>query len=216
MKSLDAAVEDDCVVVRAAYDMPDVQARLSLTYFINNLGEIKVVQKMDVTKGVKVSDLYRFGMQLPMPRTMEYSTYYGRGPVENYTDRKSSAFIGKYTQTATEQAYPYIRPQETGTKSDVRWWVQANRGGQGLKFVAEAPFYVSALHYSIDSLDDGKEKGQRHFPEIVPVDYTNVCIDGMQTGLGGATSWGGDAYALKKYRLPYADYEFSFILTPVK
>lgn len=216
LKSLDAAVENDLVVVRAAYDMPDVQALLHLTYYINNSGQIKVVQKINVTKGAKVSDLYRFGMQLQMPATMEYSTYYGRGPIENYADRKASAFIGKYIQTATEQAYPYIRPQETGTKSDIRWWMQADCGGRGLKFVSDIPFYASALHYSIDSLDDGEEKGQRHFPEIAPIDYTNVCIDGAQTGIGGVTSWGNDAYALKKYRLPYADYEFSFILIPVK
>ena len=216
LKSLDTAVENDLVVVRAAYDMPDVQALLHLTYYISNSGQIKVVQKMNVTKGAKVSDLYRFGMQLQMPATMEYSTYYGRGPIENYADRKASAFIGKYIQTATEQAYPYIRPQETGTKSDIRWWMQADCGGRGLKFISDIPFYASALHYSIDSLDDGEEKGQRHFPEITPIDYTNVCIDGAQTGIGGVTSWGNDAYALKKYKLPYTDYEFSFVLIPVK
>lgn len=216
LKSLNAVVENDLVVVCATYDMPGVQAQLNLTYFINNLGQIKVVQKMDVTEGAKVSDLYRFGMQLQMPREMEYSTYYGRGPIENYADRKASAFIGKYTQTTTEQAYPYIRPQETGTKGDIRWWTQSTRGGVGLRFVSDTPFYISALYYSIDSLDDGEEKGQRHFPEITPVDYTNVCIDEVQTGVGGATSWGNDAYALKEYRVPYVDYEFSFILMPVK
>ena len=82
--------------------------------------------------------------------------------------------------------------------------------------ISDIPFYASALHYSIDSLDDGEEKGQRHFPEITPIDYTNVCIDGVQTGIGGVTSWGNDAYALKKYKLPYTDYEFSFVLIPVK
>lgn len=106
-------------------------------------------------------DLYRFGMKMQLPYELEHSTYYGRGPVENYADRKSSAFVGLYSQTADEQAYPYIRPQETGTKSDVRWWKQTTLGGRGLMVMSDAPFSASALHYSIESLDDGEAKDQR-------------------------------------------------------
>ena len=215
MKSLDAEAKDNGVEVRAVYDLPEVKARLSLTYAINPAGQIKVTQKMLATKDAKVSDLYRFGMRIEMPKEMEHSTYYGRGPVENYADRKTSAFIGLYTQTADEQAYPYIRPQETGAKSDVRWWKQTTLGGQGLKVVSDAPFHASALHYTIELLDDGAEKDQRHFQEVTPADYTELCIDKVQTGLGGATSWGNSAYALPQYRLPYKDYEFSFTLIPV-
>lgn len=115
-----------------------------------------------------------------------------------------------------EQAYPYIRPQETGTKSDVRWWKQTTLGGRGLMVMSDAPFSASALHYSIESLDDGEAKDQRHFPELSPVNYTELCVDKVQTGLGGATSWGSNAYALPQYRLPYKDYEFTFMLIPVK
>lgn len=215
LKSLDAAIEGECAVVRAAYEMPDVKAGLQLTYSIDPAGRMKVVQKMTATKNTDVPDLYRFGMRIQLPQEMEHSTYYGRGPVENYADRKSSAFIGIYTQTAAEQAYPYIRPQETGTKSDIRWWKQTTLGGHGLKVIADAPFYASALHYTIESLDDGEEKDQRHFQEVMPVDDTELCIDKVQTGLGGATSWGKDAYALPQYRLPYHDYEFTFTLIPI-
>ena len=215
LKSLDAEAADSCVVVKALYEMPEVKAGLQLTYYIGPEGRVKVVQKMTAATEAKVSDLYRFGMRMQMPYKMEHSTYYGRGPVENYADRNSSAFIGRYTQTADEQAYPYIRPQETGTKSDIRWWKQTMQGGPGLMVVSDAPFYASALHYAIESLDDGEEKDQRHFPEVKPVDYTELCIDKVQTGLGGATSWGSDAYALPSYRLPYKDYEFTFTLVPV-
>ena len=215
LKSLDATVEGNRVVVRAAYEMPEVKAGLHLTYYINHNGQIKVVQKMTAAKEAQVSDMYRFGMRMQLPEEMEHSTYYGRGPVENYADRKTSAFIGIYAQTADEQAYPYIRPQETGTKSDIRWWKQTTLGGRGLKVVSDAPFYASALHYSIESLDDGEAKKQRHFPEVTPVDYTELCIDKVQTGLGGATSWGKDAYALPSYRLPYTDYEFTFTIIPI-
>jgi beta-galactosidase len=91
-------------------------------------------------------------MQMQMPKEMNQIKYYGRGPIENYTDRNHSTDIGLYRQTVDEQFYPYIRPQETGTKSDIRWWAQTNKGGNGLMFISEAPFLASALHYSIESL----------------------------------------------------------------
>ena len=214
LKSLKATVENKQVVVRAEYDMPDVTAKLSLTYIINNEGAIKVTQQMKATEGAKVSDMFRFGMQMQMPKDMDYSTYYGRGPIENYADRNHSTFIGLYQQTAAEQAYSYIRPQETGTKSDIRWWKQTTCGGSGLDFASDGPFYASALHYSIESLDNGDQKSQMHTPEVPLVDYTNVCIDKVQMGLGCITSWG--TLPLEQYRLHYGDYEFSFIMNPVK
>ena len=152
-------------------------------------------------------------MQAQLPYRMEYIKYYGRGPVENYADRNHAADIGIYTQTVDEQFYPYIRPQETGTKTDIRWWNQTAIGGRGLRFTGEAPFSASALHYSIESLDDGLEKGQRHSELIPQADYTNFCIDKVQTGLGCIDSWG--AIALEQYRVPYGDYEFSFIMQPI-
>ena len=113
-----------------------------------------------------------------------------------------------------EQFYSYIRPQETGTKTDIRWWKQTNKGGNGLMFVAEAPFSASALNYSIESLDDGVQKDQRHSELVPKVDYANLCIDKVQMGLGCVNSWG--ALPLEQYRLPYGDYEFTFIMTPIQ
>lgn len=214
-KSLDAEMENGMVKVTAVYDMPDVKAQLQMTYLINNAGEILVSQKLIADKNEKIANMFRFGVQMQMPEKMDYSTYYGRGPIENYADRKSSAFIGLYTQTADEQPYAYSRPQETGTKSDMRWWKQTDIAGRGLMIVAEKPFYASALHYSIESLDDGEEKDQRHFNEVQKVDYTNLCIDMMHAGISGAASWGPDAVTLPQYRVVYADYEFSFKLTPI-
>ena len=169
---------------------------------------------MTTTAGAEVSDMYRFGMQLPMPYHMEYSKYYGRGPIENYIDRHNSTFIGKYTQTADEQAYPYIRPQETGTKSEMRWWKQVTKGGKGLLVTAEKPFYASALHYSIESLDEGDEKRNAHFPECEKADYTNLLLDGEHMGLGCINSWG--YLPLDKYLLHYANRTFSFTLSPIR
>ncbi|MBQ8673417.1 MAG: DUF4981 domain-containing protein [Bacteroides sp.] len=207
-------VENNQVVVEAEYDMPRVSAKLALTYVINNKGAVKVTQKMSVDKDAKVSNLFRFGMQLPMPRNFETVEYYGRGPVENYADRKQYADLGIYRQSVDEQFYPYIRPQENGTKSDIRWWRTLDASGCGLQVVADAPFSASALHYTIDSLDEGWHKQQGHSPEVEEADLTNLCIDKLQAGLGCEDSWG--RIARPEYQVPYADYEFTFILMPVK
>lgn len=213
-ESLKATIENDMVVVKASYDMPTVSAKLYLTYVINNVGDVKITQKLETTKKEnKLPHLFRFGMQIQMPYYMEYSKFYGRGPIENYIDRNNSTFIGAYSLTADEQFYSYIRPQETGNKTDVRWWSQVNRGGEGLRFVSDAPFSASALHYSIESLDDGVQKDQRHSELVPKIDYTNVCIDKVQMGLGCVTSWG--TWPRKEYLVPYGDYEFTFIMKPV-
>lgn len=119
-----------------------------------------------------------------------------------------------YRQTVDEQFYSYIRPQENGTKSDIRWWKMLNEAGNGIEVVASAPFSASALHYTIESLDDGARKDQRHSPEVEEADLTNLCLDKVQMGLGCVNSWG--TIALPEYQIPYGDYEFTFILTPVK
>ena len=112
-----------------------------------------------------------------------------------------------------DQFYPYIRPQETGTKTDIRYWKQLDNAGNGLEFVASSPFSASALNYSIESLDGGTFKQNTHSPEIKKVNYTNLLIDKAQMGLGCVNSWG--AMPLKEYQLPYGDYSFTFIMKPV-
>ena len=214
LTSLDAKMINNQIVVEATYDMPSVSSKLNLTYIINNIGAVQVTQSMKTTPGAEISPMFRFGMQMTMPKTFNQIYYYGRGPIENYSDRKNSEFIGIYNQSVDDQFYSYIRPQETGTKSDIRWWEQLNKSGNGLCFVSEAPFSASALHYTIDSLDDGIEKGQSHSPEVTEADLTNFCIDKVQMGLGCVNSWG--ALPLEEYCIPYNDYEFTFIMMPVK
>lgn len=214
LTSFNHCEENKQVVVEAAYDMPGVSAKLNLTYVINNVGAVKVTQKLTADKSAKVSNLFRFGMQMPMPRDFETIEYYGRGPVENYIDRNHCTDLGIYRQTVAEQFYPYIRQQETGTKTDIRWWKMLDQAGSGIQIIAAAPFSASALHYTIDSLDEGKEKNQGHSPEVEEADLTNLCIDKVQMGLGCENSWGH--IARPEYQVPYADYEFTFILMPVQ
>ncbi len=213
LKSFDSSLEDGMVKAVAKYEMPGVKAELVLEYVINNEGAIKVTQKLKANSEEEVSEMFRFGLKMQMPADFDLIEYYGRGPVENYVDRKYSEFVGLYNQTVCEQTYPYIRPQETGTKSDIRYWKQVNKAGFGLEFISDNLFSASALNYTIDGLDDGWDKDQRHMPEVDKTEAVNICIDKMQLGLGCVNSW--RALPLKQYRIPYQDYEFTFLIKPI-
>jgi beta-galactosidase len=214
LKSLSAKMMDGMAAVEAVYEMKHVSATLTLSYLINNEGEVMVTESMTTDPTANVSPMFRFGMRMALNKDYNRIEYYGRGPGENYCDRNNASFIGNYSQTVDEQFYPYIRPQETGTKTDIRHWRQLNRGGKGLEIIANAPFSASALHYSIEDLDDGIEKHQRHSGELTPSPLNHICFDKAQIGLGCENSWG--AIPRPEYLLPYQDYCFTFILKPVK
>lgn len=214
LTSLEHTTENNLVVVTAKYDMPSVSAKLTLTYRIDKQGAIEVTQSMTTDKNAQVSNMFRFGMRTELNKQLANIQYYGRGPIENYVDRNNCTNIGKYVQTVDEQFYSYIRPQETGTKTDIRWWNQTNKGGNGIQFVGKAPFSASALHYTMESLDDGLEKDQRHSELVPQTDYVNFCIDKVQMGLGCVNSWG--ALPLEKYMVPYQDYDFTFVIKPIQ
>lgn len=173
-----------------------------------------VEQKMTASKEREMTPLFRFGMTFKMPLDYDTIEFYGRGPHENYSDRNNSSKIGIYRQSVEEQFYPYIRPQENGNKTDLRWWKMINKGGFGFGFHSDKPLSASALYYSMDSLDDGWQKDQRHSPEVKKTDYVNVCIDKVQMGLGCIDSWG--AWPRWEYMIPYQDHTFTFIISPVK
>ena len=214
LKELKQRIENEQAIVEAAYEIPEAHAKLLMQYTISNSGAVKVTQSMTTKKDAKVSNMFRFGVQMPMPREFETVEYYGRGPGENYIDRKSCANLGIYRQSVDEQFYPYIRPQENGTRCDIRWWRVLNSAGTGIEIVSEAPFSASALHYTIESLDEGMHKRQGHSQEVEKADLTNLCIDKIQMGLGCINSWG--ALPLSQYHVPYKDYSFTFIIRPVK
>lgn len=211
--------------VTANYEMPEsIGGSLTLTYIINNVGEIKVTQaftadpeKQKLTGREAMSPMFRFGMQMAMPADFEHLTYYGRGPVECYSDRKDSQFVGLYESTVTDEFYPYIRPQENGNHVDLRWLQLRTIDGKGtLRVTSETQdagtFSASALHYTQASLDEGPNKHNLHSPDIAPQPLTNLCIDLRQMGLGCVNSWG--AQPRQEYMLPYQDYTFSFRLSP--
>ena len=213
LTSLDYSIEEGVAHIKAQYDMKRVDAKLTIRYQINNAGEVVVRQEMQAGEE-EMPHLMRFGMRMEMPAGYEQIDYYGRGPWENFVDRKASSLLGVYNQTVDEQFYYYIRPQETGTKSDVRRWNQTNKAGRGLQFTASEPFFMSALHYTQESLDEGIAKHQAHSQEIAPVEEVCLRIDGKQFGLGCVDSWW--SIPMEKYRLPYADYTFEFKMSPLK
>ena len=207
--------KNNTVAVKAVYDMPDVKAQLTMSYIVTEGGSIHVFEDMKTDAEAKVSNMFRYGVVIDMPYASDKSKFYGRGPIENYSDRAAQN-IGIYQQTADEQFFPYIRPQETGTKTDMRWWEQRNAAGFGLRIQSCEPFTASALHYNISDLDDGDDKEQRHSPEVPKSRYTELSLDLVQTGVGGINSWNHDAQALKQYRVEYKDRQFKFWLIPVK
>ena len=214
LTSINASMEDGLAVVKSEYEIAAVSGRLTMAYRINNSGAIEVTESFKADPEAKVSNMFRFGVQLPMPKSFERIVYYGRGPIENYSDRKDSMPLGIYDQTVDEQFYPYIRPQENGTKSDIRWWRIVDASGRGLEVTAEEPFSASALHYRIATLDEGPVKLQKHSGDLDEDPVTNLLIDKAQMGLGCVNSWG--AVPIEDYMLPYGDYDFRFVLSPVK
>ncbi|HAF35884.1 MAG TPA: beta-galactosidase [Sphingobacterium sp.] len=205
---------DSLVYVYAAYKMPQVYGQLAMKYCINQRGEMRVSQSFTADTTKKVAVLPRFGMQWIMPAGFEAINYYGRGPQENYIDRNFASHVGIYKQTVDQQYFPYVMPQETGNKTDVRWMEIRNKQGEGLFFTADSTFSMSALHYFDKDLDDGPKRQQRHAADLVKRKQTQVNIDLRQMGVGGINSWG--AWPLHEYTLPYKDYSFSFVLKPVE
>ena len=201
------------VTILTSFDMPEVQGQMDITYVVfANTGAVKVTEDFKATEGAKVSDMFRFGMLMQMPYTMEKSNYYGRGPIENYSDRKDCMRIGVYTDDADNQYFPYIRPQESGTKSDIRWWKQTDATGLGLQVKSCTPFYASAIHFDTEELDDGDDTEQRHSFDLKKSKFTNLFLDSAHMGVGGENSWG--AWPLEKYRVHYGNKTFTFTLIP--
>ena len=213
----DLNTDEATKTTKAVYDMPDVKATLTLTYQLQANGSLKVTESMTTEAGAKMPTMFRFGMVMQLPYNMSQSEFYGRGPIENYADRKFSQRLGIYSQTADEQFYPYIRPQETGLKGDIRWWRQTADDGLGLCITGTTPFYAAALHYDQSDVDEGTAyKKQRHSPQLPHSRYTNLFIDGEHTGVGGVNSWSIHGFSLPKYRVDYKDRSFTFTISPIE
>lgn len=218
LKSFDKSESKDSVVLTANFEMPEVKAELMLRYRINAAGEVAVTEKMTTDKEAKVADLFRYGMQLQMPASFSKLEYYGRGPEENYIDRHSSAFIGKYEANVKDEYYPYVRPQESGNHTDIRYFSIFNpTTGKGITFEGYAPMECSAIPYLVEDLDAGIEKEHawgQHSGDLVEKGLVQLHIQQRQFGLGCIDSWGSSP--MEKYRMHYQDRCFSFVIKAKK
>ena len=218
LKSFDKSESKDSVVLTANFEMPEVKAELMLRYRINAAGEVAVTEKMTTDKEAKVADLFRYGMQLQMPASFSKLEYYGRGPEENYIDRHSSSFIGKYEANVKDEYYPYVRPQESGNHTDIRYFSIFNPAtGKGITFEGYAPMECSAIPYLVEDLDAGIEKEHawgQHSGDLVEKGLVQLHIQQRQFGLGCIDSWGSSP--MEKYRMHYQDRCFIFVIKAKK
>lgn len=195
------------VMIKITADLLNQDAQWKTIYSIYPDGRIRVENELNALGG-NYPMLLKVGMKMNLPKTMNVMEWYGRGPQESYEDRKTGALVGIYRGSVSAQFHPYIRPQETGNKTEVRWLKLSSDSGNGLMVSGEMPLSISALHYLPEDLDDGDAKGQSHAGELTERDLTCLHVDLKQMGVGGNDSWG--ALPLKSYQLPYQSYHYSF------
>lgn len=191
-------------------------------YTVFGSGDVFVTNQFEMANDT-LPEIVRMGMNLQMPRQFDQMAWYGRGPHESYWDRKTSAFVGKYEGPVADQFWAYVRPQENGNKTDVRWMTITNNNGKGLLFVGEPVLSVSAHHNIMEDFEspertDGRQKEgvkpvNRHTTDVKPRDLTSVNIDYKQMGVGGDNSWG--AWTHEEYRLTDKSYSYSFRMRPI-
>ena len=220
MKLKDCQVGDNSVA--ATFDMPEVQAVLTMIYTLQPNGEVVVNEHFvpnppkEGRDVVRIPPMFRYGMQLQMPKGFDTVEYYGRGPVENYIDRNSSEFLGVYENKVSDEYYSYVRPQESGNHTDVRWFRITDGKGRGLELYSDAAMEVSALHFLTEDLDDGPVKEKtwgRHSGDLVERSLTQVHIQQRQMGLGCVNSWG--AWPRQEYLVPNKERSFTFVIRPL-
>ncbi len=208
---------DEMRTVTSKFRLQRLGAELTITYTLSASGELIVRETLDAGDDAKEKpQLFRFGMQWVLPEQYGDIKYYGRGPVENYMDRNSSQRLGVYETKVSDEYYPYVRPQESGNHTDVRYWQMMDKKGRGLQFIATGAMEVSALNYLPEALDDGMDKSasQHHSGDLTPGKYSVVQVQARQMGLGCVNSWG--AWPRSEYQMPYQDYDFTYIVVALR
>ncbi len=202
--------------VVAEYELPTVSSKLVMTYTLRTDGQLVVNEKLTTDPNAKEKPMmFRFGMQLVMPQEFSKLQYYGRGPGENYADRHWGDRIGVYNQNVADQYWGYVRPQESGNHTDIRWWKVLSNKGTGLEFYSNIPMECSSLNYLTEDLDGGPDKyaHQYHSGDLTPRKFTVVKIQERQFGVGGIDSWG--QWPEPEVQMPYADHDFTFVINPI-
>jgi len=211
-------------LVTALYSSELFFGSYQVNYQISVDGRIHVSSELNLAKGQTLADIPRMGMQLVMSGEYQFISWFGRGPHENYADRKTSAAIGLYQSRVEGQIHHYARPQENANKTDVRWLAMKSPADSGLLVVGDQPLSVSAWPYLQQDIDfiagrDGSASASglvpvtsKHGAELLKRDLVTVNIDHKQMGVGGDTSWGRLVH--EEYRIPAKSYQYGFTLVP--
>ncbi|MBS1661271.1 MAG: beta-galactosidase, partial [Bacteroidetes bacterium] len=215
-KLLKATAEDpnqSGIKITAIFLLTDVQTQDTILYHIRPDGSIQITESM--SRPTNLPDLPRYGMLLNLPKKFNQIRYYGRGPWENYNDRNTASFIKIYDQELKDQFVSnYIRPQENGYRTDVRWVELSDGNGAGLRITGTQPICFSALPFTDEDLDPGLTKKNRHPADLHERNFISLHIDLKQRGVGGDNSWG--ALPHEPYLLKEPHYTYSYILEPIR
>ncbi|MCC8088579.1 MAG: DUF4981 domain-containing protein [Rikenellaceae bacterium] len=224
------------ILLEVKYELIHTETEMTVAYLIYSDGIIKI--EVDLKGSAKMNaELPRLGLRMRMPQTMDNVRYFGRGPEENYWDRNTGSFVDIYSTTVADMYYPYVRPQENGHRSDVRWFTLSSASGPGLLFVADELIEFNALHNSVEDFDgqesdrpyqifgyDGKFEDselrnvrpkQTHINDIQPRNFVEVNIDYKMTGVGGDTSWGRRTYPHYVLRAG-EEHSYGFTIIPIR
>ncbi|RCG21515.1 DUF4981 domain-containing protein [Streptomyces diacarni] len=197
------------IEVRSTLPTSPATSAFTTVFTVRGDGEVRVAHTLE--PGAGLPDLPMVGALLTLPKDRSAFTWYGRGPQENYWDRRTGAAVGRYRSSVEEQFTPYVRPQQCGNVTDVRWGELSGKDGTGLRVSTEPGDHLelSALRYTPADLD-----GPKHPHELTPRKETVLGVNHRQMGLGGNDSWG--AAPLEQYLL-HADrtYRYGYRLRAV-
>jgi beta-galactosidase len=200
---------DKAIKVTVNYSLPDANSELTSTYTITGKGDILVENSLKAGKDLPW--IPRLGVNMRLKGSLNQVDWLGRGPFENYTDRKTAAFIGKYHSTTDEMYTSYVRPQEDGYRTDVKW-ISINDGKSvGIYFDGSPNLGFSALPFTYDDLKGFEQKG-KHGNLLLKQSFTDLNLDYMQCGVGGDDSWW--SWPMEKYLIPSKDYTWSYRIRP--
>jgi len=199
-------------VVTVTYAAADGRAVQTLEYAIGGDATVTLRSSLKLKPEAKLPEMPRFGLKMALLPAFDRVAWYGRGPFENYRDRKTAAFVGLYETTAAEPC-PYVSPQEYGNRTDTRWLAVRDGDGRGLLIAGDPLFEFSAHPFWPEDLTQ-ESRGSKHPPEVQRRDLVCLTLDAGQMGVGGDDSWGARIHP--QYTLPARDTVFTLTLRPLR
>lgn len=211
---MEAAAGQSSASIKVFYDMPRQEARTDMEYTVDAGGNVRVT--MHFVPGNKpLPEMPRLGTAMLLPAAFDQMRWYGRGPQENYADRKESALVDVYAQNVWEQYHPYVRAQETGNKCDVRWVEMTDRQGQGIRVAGDEVLNVSAWNFLQDDIDYiPAKKAHRHGGSVKRKPLVWLNIDHKLMGVGGDNTWGAEVHP--EYTITPREWRYSYTISPLK